>query len=337
MSRFGEGSEKTCPSHQKTTELYPPDPSSAVTLLADAGESVADSAEFFRSPEFLSAEEVTHSLKFPDDGPVLPLLVRDVPGTDLRDAISPYGYPGASGVLTDPIQATELDWSQAGLVSLFLRDAIGVTPCLADGTERSRVWISDPSQGSGIRKRLREQIRRNERRGWDLEITQGPDVSIPQLAGFSRAYAETMARTGATDRYLFDDSYFETLFGSTASWLVTASNEGEILAGAIAVRSDEMLHYFLGGTAEAGLGDSPMKNLFASMIDFSNEIELPLNLGGGVTPGDSLDQFKRGFANADAPFITHEVICDSDSYAQLVSKITGDPPDGFFPAYRAGS
>lgn len=337
MSRSGEGSDKTCPSRQKTSELYPSDLPNAVSLLADAGESAADSAEFFRSPEFFSAEGVTHSLKLGEDGPVLPLLVRDIPGTDLQDAISPYGYPGVSGVPTDPIQATELDWSQAGLVSLFLRDAIAVTPFLADGTERSRVWISDPSDESGIRKRLREQIRRNERRGWELEITQGPDVSMPQLAGFSRAYAETMARTGATDRYLFDDSYFETLFGSAASWLVTASNEGEILAGAIAVRSDEMLHYFLGGTAEAGLGDSPMKNLFATMIDFSKETELPLNLGGGVTPGDSLDQFKRGFANADSPFITHEVICDPDSYDQLASEITGETPAGFFPAYRAVS
>ena len=336
MSRSGEASEKTCPSHQKTTEVHPPDPSSAVILLADHGSAATQPDQFFRSSEFFSAEGVTHSLQLTASGPAVPLVVRGIPDTGLKDAISPYGYPGASGG-TAALDADEIDWSPSGLVSLFIRDAIGVPPFLTGGTERSRVWISDPSKGSGIRKRLREQVRRNERRGWDLQITSGPDVSEVQLAGFSRAYAETMARNGATDRYLFDDSYFTTLFGSVSSWLVTATHEGAILAGAIAVRSDGMLHYFLGGTADSGLADSPMKNLFATMMEFSGETELPLNLGGGVTPGDSLDQFKRGFANEDLPFITHEVICDSDSYGQLVSKNAGEPPIGFFPAYRAGS
>ena len=305
-----------------------------MSLLADGGESASQSDHFFRSPEFYSAEGVTHSLRLTDDGPVIPLLVRDIPGSDLKDGISPYGYPGAHGAAR-PFVATEIDWSPAGLVSLFARDAIGVPPFLTGGTERSRVWISDPSEESGIRKRLREQIRRNEREGWNLEVTAGPDVSEDQLSGFSRAYSETMVRTGATDRYLFEDSYFETLLGSATSWLVTAAHQEEVLAGAIAVRSDGMLHYFLGGTAEAGLPDSPMKNLFATMIELSGETGLPLNLGGGVTPGDSLEKFKQGFANADLPFVTHEVICDSGSYGRLASEIASAQTADFFPAYRA--
>ena len=50
-----------------------------------------------------------------------------------------------------------------------------------------------------------------------------------------------------------------------------------------------------------------MKNVFAAMISLAG-LGLSLHLGGGVEPGDSLDSFKRGFANANAEFRTHEVV-----------------------------
>ena len=60
-----------------------------------------------------------------------------------------------------------------------------------------------------------------------------------------------------------------------------------------------------------------MKNLFAAMISLAGELGLSLHLGGGVEPGDSLDSFKRGFANANAEFRTHEVVCDPAAYERL--------------------
>ena len=77
-----------------------------------------------------------------------------------------------------------------------------------------------------------------------------------------------------------------------------------------------------------------MKNLFAAMISLGVELDLPVNLGGGLAPGDSLDDFKRGFASGEAPFRTHEVICDPAAYDELSSR-AGAPREGFFPAYRA--
>ena len=93
-----------------------------------------------------------------------------------------------------------------------------------------------------------------------------------------------------------------------------AEREGSALAGAIAVASDGYLHYYLGGTADEALEDSPMKNLFAAMISLGNDHGVPVNLGGGIRPEDSLDKFKQGFANARAPWYTHEVICDPAAY-----------------------
>jgi hypothetical protein len=51
-----------------------------------------------------------------------------------------------------------------------------------------------------------------------------------------------------------------------------------------------------------------------------------------MQPGDSLEAFKQGFANARFRLYTHELICNPDVYAHLSE---GGPHAGYFPAYRA--
>jgi hypothetical protein len=303
-------------------------------LIEDGGRAASDAEQFFRSPDFLAAEGVTHTLALEGEASLhLPVIVRPIEGSERRDAISPYGYPGATDAPEAPPDPANVDWSETDLVSVFVRDRIGDETCLANGTLRSHVHLAEGRDG--IRKRLREQIRRNERRGWQVRVEGGGDASADDRSAFERAYGETMARTGAADRYLFAGGYFERLLASERSWLLLASSgESAGLAGAIAVASDGYLHYFLGGTADEALGDSPMKNLFAAMIDLGGELGLPVSLGGGVEPGDSLDAFKRGFATGRAPWHTHELICDPAAYEELVAKAP-DAPEGFFPAYRS--
>jgi hypothetical protein len=301
------------------------------TLLEDGGAAASEPDNFFRSPPFLEAESATHTIDLGDGTLRLPVIVRPIEGDDRLDAISPYGYPGASGSYDEPIDPATIDWAETGLVSVFVRDRIG-EPSLTGGTLRNHVHLAEGD--SGIRKRLREQIRRNERRGWEARVTSGPETDPSARSAFERAYAETMARTGATERYLFASEYFDTVLRSERSWLVLGARDNEGLAGAIAVASDGYLHYYLGGTADEALGDSPMKNLFAAMIDLGVELGMPLSLGGGLTPGDSLDDFKRGFANGEAPFHTHELICDAAVYEDL-SAGSSQGGESFFPAYRS--
>ena len=306
------------------------------TLIEDGGEAAASPGQFFRSPGFLAAEGVTHTLEIDGDDPLrIPLIVRPVPAADGLDAISPYGYPGGSVAAAQPPDPDGIDWGDSGLVSVFVRDRIG-DPSLAGGTVRSEVVLADPRRESGIRKRLREQIRANERRGWGVGIEPGPAADPTDRAAFETAYAETMRRTDAAERYLFSGEYFGRVLAEPSAWLLLAGRSGEPpSAGAIAVTSDGLLHYYLGGTADAALDDSPMKNLFAAMISLAGELGLVLNLGGGVSPGDSLESFKRGFANDAAPFRTHELICDPGAYRELSQG--RDSEGSFFPAYRAGS
>jgi hypothetical protein len=143
-----------------------------------------------------------------------------------------------------------------------------------------------------------------------------------------------MRRAEAAERYFYPASYFEAILAFERSWLILAAQGSEIVAGAIAALSDGVLHYYLGGTADAHLDASPFKNVVVRMMDLADELEAPLNLGGGVTPGDGLESFKRGFANAELPFFTHELVLDEAEYECLSA---GKGTEGFFPAYRAPS
>jgi hypothetical protein len=322
----------------------------AAELLADRG-AAAESEEFFRSREFLDAEGVTHTLRIETDSGALlaPLVVRDIPGADLPDAISPYGYPGFAarprpsesasdidhtlpGSISDALDPAIVDFSPTGLVSIFLRHALA-TPPLSAAAERNVVQIADPELPRKSRPSDRAQLRRNRLSGYGMEICPGPQTDAEQRAGFLAAYEQTMRRTGAGERYFFGADWFDRILESPLTWLALCwEPEGEAAAASIAVRSDGFLHYFLSGSADRHLRDSPMKTVVAALVDLGAELGLPLNLGGGISRGDRLEEFKRGFANREQAWHTSEIVCDRGAYDRLSA---GRDAADFFPAYRA--
>jgi hypothetical protein len=321
-------------------------------LLEDRGEA-ATGEDFFRSRPFLDAEAVTHSLRIHAEGLELlaPLIVREIEGTNERDAISPYGYPGlverdrggtrrSNGGEAPPgtpsipaaLSPESIDLSATGLVSVFLRHTLGESP-LAGAVERNVVQIADPALPAKSRGSDRNQINKNLRRGYEVRCIPGPDTSEPERAGFLAAYEQTMRRTGAAERYFFGSAYFDRILESERTWLALAlAPDGSIAAASIAARSDGYLHYYLSGSADSHLRDSPMKNVVASLVELSGELGMPLNLGGGIARGDRLEEFKRGFANREQPWHTSEIVCDEAAYTRLSA---GRRAGTFFPAYRA--
>jgi Acetyltransferase (GNAT) domain len=303
-------------------------------LLADRGAG-AESDDFFRCRRFLDAEGVTHTLRLEGKrwAAAVPLIVREIEGSELVDAVTPYGYPGAlvSGSGGAP-QPGEVDWSPTGLVSIFARERLQGEPWLAASTARSELQVHDPALERRIRPRLVEQVRAAVRRGWEVEAVGGPRVGDSDLDSFAVAYEQTMLRANAAPRYFFDRSYLRAALDYERSWLLVARRDGAAGAGAIVAVSDGLLHYYLGGTSDAWLEESPFKNVVVAMLDLADELGVPLNLGGGVRVGDGLESFKRGFANASLPFRTHEVICDPVEYERLTADLG---PTEYFPAYRA--
>jgi hypothetical protein len=329
-------------------------------LIEDGGASAGGGvgghpAEFFRSAHFLEAEGTTHTLRIETDGTELlaPLIVREIEGTDARDAISPYGYPGFTVVgAPDRVRSNdrlatisanapggegwldpgEVDFHRTGLVSVFIRHRLDLVP-LAGATERNVVQIADPARKPKSRPSDRRQVRRNLEAGYTVELVTGAEATAAQRAAFLDLYEQTMRRTDAAPHYFFGAAYFDRLLPADRTWLVLAADpEGAAAAASIACVSDGYLHYYLSGSSDSHLGDSPMKNVVARLVELSAELELPLNLGGGISPGDALEEFKRGFANRTLAWRTSEIVCDPDRYAALAGdRDTG----GFFPAYRA--
>jgi hypothetical protein len=315
-------------------------------LIADRAAAAAGE-DFFRSPRFLEAEGATHTLRIVQaDAPELlaPLIVRPIGDGPETDAISPYGYPGlVSGSLLlrypqqktaalAPLDPAAIDFSATGLVSVFLRHTLGPAP-LAGATERNTVQIADPALPPKSRPSDRRQIRRNLEAGYELALVAGGETTPSQRAGFLDLYEQTMRRTDAARHYFFGAAYFDRILAAERTWLALArAPTGELAAASIAVVSDGYLHYHLSGSADSRLRDSPMKNVLALLIDHATDLALPLNLGGGIAPGDALEEFKQGFANRQEPFQTSELICDKEKY-KLLSKGHADEP--FFPAYRA--
>ncbi len=314
-------------------------------LIADRGAAV-ESDEFFRCRAFLDAEGVTHTLRVEagDAELLAPVIVREVPGGGAADAISPYGYPGivaATGIAPamagkkpPAVDPGAVDFSATGLVSLFLRHTLDEPP-LSGAIERNVVQIADPELSPKSRPSDRNQINKNRRAGYDVRLLAGPETSGEQRAAFLAAYEQTMLRAGAAKRYFFGAAYFERVLESDRAWLALAQAPGgEVAAASIAVRSDGFIHYYLSGSADAYLRDSPMKNVVATLVELSTEQGLPLNLGGGISRGDRLEEFKRGFANREQAWLTSEIVCDEAAYARL----SGDRERAdFFPAYRMPS
>jgi hypothetical protein len=323
-------------------------------LIEDRGVA-AVSDHFFRSRPFLDAEGVTHTLRIAieaaEDGErdelLAPLIVREIGEGPERDAVSPYGYPGiarsgrsshryagSTTTSTDGVDPAEVDFSATGLVSAFIRHTLDESLPLAGAGERAIVQVSDPALPLKQRSSDRNQINKNRRNGYEVRLVAGPETAPADRAGFLDVYEQTMRRAGAPERYFFGAAYFDRVLESPATWLALAlAPDGTIAAASIAARSDGFLHYYLSGSADSHLRDSPMKNVVATLAEHSVELELPLNLGGGLSRGDRLEEFKRGFANRELPWSASEIVCDPAAYERLSGGNTGE--GGFFPAYRA--
>jgi hypothetical protein len=311
--------------------------SATASLLADRGEAALE-AEFFRSAEFLGAEGATHTLlvEGSDGRSAIPLVVREIPGAGgALDATSPYGYPGGK-VEGEPPYPEEVDWSGSGLVSAFVRERLGDPAALQGASERSRVLVSDPALARKSRMSDRQQIRKNDADGYRVSHLAGPQAGPEQRAALARVYAETMETVDAAPRYRFGAEYFGRLLDCPRSELFLThgpGGEGDVAAAAIVGVSDGYAHYYLSGTADRHRRRAPSKNMIVAVTDWSEKRDLAMNLGGGMRPGDGLEEFKRGFANAERTFRTHEIVCDPGTYRRL-SGPDPDPAGEFFPAYR---
>ena len=285
---------------------------------------------------------------------LVPVVVRDVGHTGLRDAVSPYGYAGPIATSSDPqlwreaLTAMQQVLLEAGVISCLLR----LHPLLDDVTDRlgefgtvvrhgetvtMDLTLPEEDLVAGMRANHRRDIRRGRREGLQTVVDDWT-----YLDEFLDMYAETMRRVGASSDYFFERSYVPNLLRAMrgAVHLVMVLDGGRPIGGGTFFETGGIASYHLGGSHTDALAHQPSKLMIDAAWRWAKERgNRTLHLGGGLggSATDSLFHFKTGFSSARHEFATARLVLDESAYAGLCGPGRSLDRTGFFPAYRAVS
>lgn len=287
-----------------------------------------------------------------------PFVMRSIDGGPKNDISSPYGYGGP--LRWGPDSDAELAWrfweefdrwaGDHGVVAEFIRFSLFDDVLPYPGTRRPRNLNSvselpadEEELWAGLHKKVRQAFRRALRGEMRVEI----DTDCSRLDDFARIYRGTMERRASDDWYRFDRAFFARLtsaLGDRAA-LVFAIHDGRAVAANLMLLGADTAYAFLGGTEEAALRLRPTEFMEYHSMNWAREIGCRRYvLGGGVTPGDGLERYKRRFApDGGVMFHTGERVLDPVAFEALVGErrrefdaagVQWDDDAEFFPLYR---
>lgn len=294
---------------------------------------------------------------------LFPFMERTIPNDlgatgELRDAITPYGYGGLiwdgnEEIGSDLWALVRAALTDLGYVSVFVRWHPLLDNCRIAGNEpvyaRSTLAV-DLAACSGDpahfwKKQSLQQVHQAERRRLRFELLDSPTQR--DLAEFGMIYRETMQRVGAADYYMFGDDYeksLEKLCRTRDVFLAKVTTDGQLAAECMLLGwQGRYLHYHLSASRGQFLRLRPNHLLLLSIERWAQQQGYNvLHLGGGVTAGDGLEQFKRSVSNAERRFYVSKIVLRPDVYGDLVRQVrahasrssTASSGSDFFPGYR---
>jgi hypothetical protein len=290
---------------------------------------------------------------------LLPLLIRDIPNSEYKDATSVYGY---AGVLIQDIETSDKDKFHKELYDFFIENKIVTVfsrlhPFLEDeesileglGSIISlgdivNIDLNDPIdiQRQKYNRRLKTYINKANKACTVIEGNVEEHLDI-----FIELYHENMRRVDATDSYFFSNAYYNNILTSSdfkSELLLCVHNETqEIIAGAIFIKTGNIVQYHLSGLSEEYMDLNPIKLIIDKQrIKATEEGYKIFNLGGGRGSNeDSLFKFKSGFSKSFKTFKVWKYIVNQDANKMLIENHLGTTNEedykniGFFPAYRS--
>ncbi|NAS30155.1 peptidoglycan bridge formation glycyltransferase FemA/FemB family protein [Flavobacteriaceae bacterium R38] len=284
----------------------------------------------------------------------LPLLLRKVFDTPYYDATSVYGYAGPiSNNLDESFDNSkfiaELNdfFKTSNIITVFSR----LNPFIKHQEVILKNLGEKPSSGDIVAIDLTEDIdiqrskysRRTKthvnksRRFCTVRSTNDKD----EIKEYIEIYYENMNRVNATKSYYFDVEYFYKLIDSPdfeSEILVIEHNEtNKIIAGAMFIKTNNIVQYHLSGAKDDYLDLTPAKLLIDEMrVKATQEGFSILNLGGGLGgQNDSLFSFKSSFSKNFKAFRVWKYILNQEVYNDLVLKQKVNSEEtNFFPLYR---
>jgi hypothetical protein len=268
------------------------------------------------------------------------------------DVTSPYGYGGPLVTKGAPegtvacFREGFAAWCRtAGVVSEFVRfhplldTRLPFAPFMDVGEAGQIVWCRFDQGACRVGDQLSATARRNVRAAREAGLTSTIERSPDAYDRFADLYADNAARRRAAPFYRFDRSHVQRLRErlGQAQALVGVRREGELVAGALFLRSDDYVHFHLLAADRTCAGLRPANLVFFEALQWARALGVTaVDLGGGYRGDDELLRFKTGFAGMRAPRFVGRVIHDSPTYiaASRLRDEQGEILDcDYFPAY----
>jgi hypothetical protein len=266
-----------------------------------------------------------------------PLIERPIEGR--LDVATPYGFSGLTG--TGPWPDFARHWQRFAAQRGYVAGYLAVNALFGDDSyaDPSTVTIANETYVIDLRRGVEgawaelSTNRRRQLREWRIEDFE---VDGPELASFFvERYPETMERKGAAARHRFPAETLAALCDLPDTFLVGARVGGSLesvsLFGHTPHAGDFLFNAALPDCAHHSVG------LIWVAVHRLAEQEVPwLNLGGGMSPDDSLADFKARFGARRLPMRSVKAVYDPAAYEELCRRHGVDPADrdGYFPAYR---
>ncbi|MCP9001243.1 GNAT family N-acetyltransferase [Pseudarthrobacter sp. RMG13] len=285
-----------------------------------------------------------------------------------HEASSPYGY---SGIFADRslsvVQVAEY-WEQtlqllrgSGVVSLFLRfpsfaypglgiDAFKGLKQLELELVSKTIEVATPTPDkvwSGLSGRARTATRKALKLGMTAEVSRASELTLGANSVFRDLYETTMNRIGASDHHIYGDAYYSTLLARMSEKIYVVNvttHEGKPAASAIMLLDSSVVHYHLSGSDPEEARNGANNLLLWTILEWTSRREFQsVHLGGGLTDGDSLFDFKNSFGGSSREFWIGRAVIDEERYSTLArihaeslgTTLTHLKASGFFPIFRA--
>lgn len=273
--------------------------------------------------------------------------LREAPGG--FDIATPLGFAGFSieGDVPGLGEAWTRDWLRRGAISAYVQLSPFLSPArwrnlfpeLSDFLQPAQdCWCWDlrpdpdtllAGMSSKHRQLLRKWLREEAHVEWDQRVL---------LGHFNRIYAEFLERQAIASIYHYGDSPLALIASAPGSLMVGARNaQGEIEAVTLFLHAGTTADSFLNAATPAGRRHS--RGLYwLGMLRLRELGVQVLNLGGGISPGDGLSDFKDRLGAARSPTLALKQVFDRDRFVSACAAmgVTADET-GYFPPWRRPS
>lgn len=296
-----------------------------------------------------NGEDMAINVVFRRDVALEDKMADKIPGDTFYDLVSPYGYGGFWGSISDYNELNkaynEYCISQHYICEFVRFELFSNYHEYYDGEVETRTHnvvrnLEMPLDEMWMD--FKQKVRKNVKKanGYGLQIVN--ENSGEYLKDFLDIYYSTMDRSSAENEYYFSKEFYETLNRMEDNIMYFhVLHDGKVVSTELVIYGAENCYSYLGGTSREYFDLRPNDFLKYEIIKWAKDKGLKnFVLGGGYGSDDGIFQYKTCLApHGIVNFYIGRKIFDHEKYQSLVELRAVDNPDcmesKYFPRYRA--